>query len=400
MDISPTLAMNALMKARISSGLETYRFGFGQSPFPIPQHLVKALKEYAHEKDYVPTEGLPELRQSIANYYSSKYDWSITSEQIVVGPGSKELIFLTQLISERNLVLPSPSWVSYAPQAQLLKKKVNWIKTDYKNKWKLQADVLEDFLMKTDEKLFLILNYPGNPTGITYSDHELKSIAEIARKYDLLIISDEIYSEFTFEKTHCSIYNYYPEGTIICNGLSKWCGAGGWRLGFIIFPNNLIKLRASFIKAGSETYSCATTPVQYAAIEAFENSEAQNSYTRNCNIILNYIANQVHKSLDKSRINTHLSEGGFYCFLNFRKEHYNYESSDVLCEKLLKETGVALLPGTAFGLAPEVLSARLAFVDIDGAQLIKDLINTKSHQQNLYLNISRITKGISCINNW
>ncbi|MBT8189860.1 MAG: aminotransferase class I/II-fold pyridoxal phosphate-dependent enzyme [Bacteroidia bacterium] len=181
---------------------------------------------------------------------------------------------------------------------------------------------------------------------------------------------------------------------------SKWCVYGLWRLGFIIFPNNLTKLRASFIKAGSETYSCATTPVEYATIEAFENSEAQNSYTRNCNIILNYIANQVHNSLDKSRINTHLSEGGFYCFLNFKKEHFNYGSSDVLCQKLLEETGVALLPGTAFGLAPEVLSARLAFVDIDGAQLIKDLINTKSHQQNLYLNISRITKGISCINNW
>lgn len=400
MDISPTLAMNSLMKLRVKNGLKTFRFGFGQSPFPIPNHLVEALKVHAHAKDYVPTAGLPQLRDAIAAYHSEKYSWEITPDQIIVGPGSKELIFLTQLVSGRDLVLAAPSWVSYAPQASLLNRNTSWIKTTYEEKWKLNPYTLEACLKKSEKPKVLILNYPGNPTGITYNSNELKTLAAISKKYNLLVISDEIYSEFTFERSHQSLYQYYPEGTVICSGLSKWCGAGGWRLGYMLFSKHLCNLRDLVIKAGSETYSCAPTPVQYAAIEAFRNPDEQVTYTKKCNFILKYISEHVFEKLDKSKIRTHRSEGGFYCLLNFDPTHYNFHSSDQLCQKLLDDTGVALLPGTAFGLPPEDLSARLAYVDIDGEKLLNQVINLNSDQQNLYLDIPQITKGIYCINNW
>jgi aspartate aminotransferase len=115
----------------------------------------------------------------------------------------------------------------------------------------------------------LILNSPSNPTGCVYNEEELKAVADVARKYRMLVISDEIYSELHHSGDHYSISRFYPEGTIVSGGLSKWCGAGGWRMGFWLFPSSMAWLRKSMLVMASETYTSVASPIQHAARRAF-----------------------------------------------------------------------------------------------------------------------------------
>ena len=122
---SATLAINELSKQLIEEGKEVFMFGLGQSPFPVPKVIVDELKSHAHQKDYLNVSGLLELREQVANYHSKKNHYHYDSENVIIGPGSKELIFQTQLALDCDLLLPSPSWVSYEPQAQIINKKVH-----------------------------------------------------------------------------------------------------------------------------------------------------------------------------------------------------------------------------------------------------------------------------------
>ena len=400
MNISPTLAINQLTRKRINNGMETFKLGFGQSPFPVPDILIQKLQEFAHVKDYLPTQGLPQLRESIASYHSAKSGHTISPEQVVVGPGSKELIFLTQLSLNRDLVLPSPSWVSYAPQARLLDKPLHWIHTSSGDDWKLNAEKLDAFLNSNKStSFFTILNNPNNPSGMTYSEKEVKDLSEIARKHDLIIVSDEIYSEFDFNEKHINFSSHYPEGTILCNGLSKWCGAGGWRLGYMIFPEELNDLKIKVIQAGSETYSCASAPVQFAATQAFQGHPEIIHYTKTANAILKYVSNYIQENLDETKIKMKLPQGGFYGFLLFNKEYFGDDNSASLCKRILNETGVALLPGSAFGRKPQELSARIAYVDFNGELIYNSDIIEDSANRSLYLEIPKIREAVHRLNN-
>ncbi len=365
MKVSATLAMNNLMKERVSKGLETYKLGFGQSPFPVPKILVEKLKESASIKDYLSTQGLESLRNEIATYYKSKLNLDLSADQIIVGPGSKELLFLTQMVLKRDLLLPAPSWVTYAPQAELLNHPVHWIQTKKEEAYMLTSARLEAFLNQNEDRKFvLVLNYPNNPTGKIFSRDELQAIAAIAKKYDVKILSDEIYGAFTFESAHDTIYKYYPEGTFVYNGLSKWCGAGGWRVAFMICPKDDTALRAKILQAGSETYSCTCAPMQYASIEAFKSTVEIDAYTENCKKILMKIRSYLKDNLDSKKVEMTIPDGGFYSFIEFHGQ--KDDTGKELCLRLLNETGVAVIPGSAFGRPEKEHCARLAFVDLDG----------------------------------
>ena len=136
-----------------------------------------------------------------------------------MGPGTKELMFLTQIAFNGDILLPAPSWVSYHPQALIAKNKVYWIQTNSNTNWFPTAKTIEDKIKNIQSKnLLLFLNSPNNPSGTICEN--LKEIASIAKKYKLIILSDEIYSKLTFDKKYSSISNFYPEGTIISTGLS------------------------------------------------------------------------------------------------------------------------------------------------------------------------------------
>lgn len=374
--LSPTLEINEISRELLSQGKTVYKLGLGQSPFPVPEPVVQALKDNAGEKDYLSVRGLEDLRRAITGYYQSRHGLYFDWKNILVGPGSKELMFLLQLVYYGDLVIPVPSWVSYAPQANIVGRPVRWVQTRQENDFLITPEDLERLCHKDPTKpRILILNYPNNPTGKSYPDDTLRELAAVARKYHVILLSDEIYGEVNFSYEHKSIARYYPEGTIISSGLSKWCGAGGWRLGMTVFPENLTWLLDGMAAVASETFTSTSAPIQHAAVTAFRGGEWLDEYLEKSRRILKGIAGYVHLRLSRCGVVMPQAEGGFYLFpdfSNFRERFANIGiyDSESLCQKILQETGVAMLPGSAFGLPAQSLFARLAFVDFDGEKAL------------------------------
>ena len=374
--VSATLGINELSNRLLQEGRQIFKFGLGQSPFPVPLPVVEALQANAHQKDYLPVRGLPDLQQAVAGYYQRTQHLNIRPENVLVGPGSKELMFILQLAYYGDLVIPTPSWVSYAPQAHILGHHVHWLRTSGKNRWLLTPEELEKLCRQDPTKPYIvILNYPNNPTGCSYTDDELRALAEVARKYQIVLLSDEIYGELNFAGTHTSIARYYPEGTIISSGLSKWCGAGGWRLGTFAFPEDLDWLLEAMAVVASETFTATSAPIQYAAVRAFRGGTRIEEYLEQSRRVLQTLSEHICRRLEACGADLATPQGAFYMFPDFsplkeRLHNRGIRTSTEMCEKLLAETGVAILPGSAFGRPEEELTARLAFVDFDGAKAL------------------------------
>lgn len=142
---SATLVINELSTKLIQKGKEVYKFGFGQSPFPVPSKIVKALQTNAHQKDYLPVKGLDTLRNVVATFFKEHYQLNCSKNEVMIGPGSKELMFDFQMVYQIDeLLLPNPSWVSYEPQAHLTQNKTVWLPTTEDSGWKLQAETVEN----------------------------------------------------------------------------------------------------------------------------------------------------------------------------------------------------------------------------------------------------------------
>lgn len=373
---SATLAINEQSQRLQKEGKTIYRLGFGQSPFPVPEPVVEQLKEHAHEKDYLAVTGLPQLREAIAESMRKTQGIKRSGEDVLIGPGSKELLFLLQLVYYGDLVIPTPSWVSYSPQAVIVGRRVNWVRTHPENDWRLLPAELEVICERDpDRPRILVLNYPANPTGATYTADKLKELAAVARRYKVILLSDEIYGELHHSGRHVSISRFYPEGTIVSSGLSKWCGAGGWRLGFFIFPKELRWLLDAMAIVASETFTSTSTPIQYAAVSAFQPNPLIDDYLYNARRILRIIGRTLYQRLQRMHVYAPRPQGGFYLFPSF---HYYRENllkrgvhnSQELCSQLLEDTGVALLPSFDFGRPSEELTARLSYVDFDGEKAL------------------------------
>ena len=315
---SSTLRMNEISNKLEQKGKKIYRFGFGQSPFQVPDDVVNELKNNAHQNKYLSMQGLNELRTAISKYSSNKNSQNYKPENIIVGPGTKELMFLLQLLFDGDILLPAPSWVSYAPQALLSRNRTHWIVTKSENNWFPTGEEIEKIIFKDKKKNYLLfLNSPNNPSGQICNN--LKEISGIARKYNILILSDEIYSELSFNQNFKSISQFYPEKTIISTGLSKWCGAGGWRLGYFIIPEALKELRDSLKILASETFSSVSAPIQYAAIAAYSNNHDE--YINNSRSILKTVGEYVYENLKSNKININKPQGGFYLMPEFLIEN-------------------------------------------------------------------------------
>jgi aspartate aminotransferase len=352
-----------------------YRLGLGQSPFPVPNPVVESLRQHAAEKDYLPAKGLYELRQAVAEFHRRRDGVEATAANVMVGPGSKELMFLLQLVYYGELIVPSPCWVSYVPQARILGRKVNVIHTRYEDRWRITAEMLAHHFEREQDTYrprVLILNYPGNPEGCSYSEKELQELADVALRYRLILLSDEIYGQLNYRGEHVSINRFLPDQTIVSSGLSKWCGAGGWRLGTFTFPTCMDWLLEAMAAVASETFTSVSAPIQYASVSAFKGGAEIENYLWHARRILKMIGQRGAGMLNEAGIRVHTPVGGFYLFLDFgphkRRLHERGINDGVkLCETLLQETGVAVLPGAAFSRPAQELTARLAFVDFDGA---------------------------------
>ncbi len=401
---SATLVINERSNALVKSGKKVYKLGFGQSPFPVPKIVVNALKKNAHQKDYLPVKGLMALREAVAKYSHQKFGVDCTAEDVLIGPGSKELLFLTQLIYQGELLLPQPSWVSYEPQAQLASKPHAWLATERSNNYMLDGATLDKHCAKAPTiPRLLILNYPSNPTGSTLSKQQLKDLASVARKHKVLIISDEIYGDVHHKGKHISIAKYYPEGTILSSGLSKWCGAGGWRLGTFVFPKELRWLVDQMAVVASETFTTTSAPIQYAAVQAYKGGAEISEYLKGSRKVLQIVAQRTHDLLKKYKITCPKPKGGFYLMPDFNQHKESLHKKGIttsheLCEALLADTGVALLPLSAFGMPDNFLGARLSYVDFDGKKALK--IIKKNPQASAEKLAPKVIEGIQLIGKW
>lgn len=369
---SATVAINERSNQLIKEGRKIYKLGLGQSPFPVPDRVVEALQNNAYQKDYLPVKGLLKLRQSVADHHQRTFDIECSADDVLIGPGSKELMFLLQLAYYGDLVVPAPSWVSYVPQAKIIGRHIRSLLTTAKNNWLLTPQQLDDCCRPDpDRPRVLILNYPSNPTGRTYSRDQLQELAEVARKYRMVVLSDEIYGKITHQDEHHSIVSFYPEGTVYSSGLSKWCGAGGWRLGLFVFPSCMRWLLNSMSVIASETFTSTSAPIQYAAITAFQEHEDLDAYLFQSKRILKALGALLYGIMRKGNVDVPEPQGGFYLFPTFNAQTEKLRSrgvttSDILCERLIEETGVAILPGTQFGIPQADLTVRLAYVNFDG----------------------------------
>ena len=392
---SSTLLINEVSNKMEKEGKKVFKFGFGQSPFRVPEDVVAELKNHAHQNSYLPMQGLKELRDSIAKYISAKKKIEYKSENIIVGPGSKELMFLLHVLFDGEIILPAPSWVSYGPQAIIGRNKVKWLECSRENNWFPTAAELEKLLKENkDQKYLLILNSPNNPSGQICKN--LDELAALSKKYNLYFLSDEIYSELSFEDNYQSISSYAPDKTIISTGLSKWCGAGGWRLGYFIIPDTLSNITNQLKVIASETFSSVSAPIQYAAIAAHENNHDE--YINKSKNILKAVGNYVYENLKTNDVLINKPQGGFYLMPEFVGKKFS--SSKEMCKDILEKTGVALLPGSDFGFNESKLLARLSFTDFDGNEFMKKTQNEDIGEKAVEKFASKIVEGVNKLKSW
>lgn len=404
---SGTLSLNERSLALEAAGSPVYRFGFGESPFPPPVRVQAALRGAAHRQDYTAVAGLPELREKVAAFHHEVDGYPVSGDQVLIAPGTKPLLHNVMRAFERaEVYLPSPSWVSYAPQARLARHKVVRVPTAYEGRWRVAPDGLERAIQShgaAGTAKLLVLNYPGNPDGLTYSLDELQALAAVLRRRDVWALSDEIYGLLDHRGRHFSLARVYPERTLVTTGMSKWCGAGGWRLGALILPADApTALHDALVGLGSETYSCAPAPIQAAAFSAYELDAETRRFLVAQRLVLRAIGNAVHAALVEAGIRVHPPQGAFYLLLDFSPFAEAFAQRGIVddgqfCERLLNETGVALLPGSAFGLPPEAYTARLAYVDFAGEAALADADRI---EDTATAHAVKMLRGIEAMRDW
>ena len=394
---SSTLAINEKSQKLVQSGKKIYKFGFGQSPFQIPKNIVETLKKNAHKKEYLPIQGLPELREKISKYLFERTGAHYSKDNILITPGSKEAMLLMHITFNGEIITPAPSWVSYEPQAEIGLNKVHWLETSRENNWFPTAKELENKLKKLGKKknLIFILNSPNNPSGAICDN--LKELALVAKKYKLIVLSDEIYTDLSFDNSYKSISKFYPNSTFISGGISKWCGAGGWRLGFLAVPNKLKEFMKSLKSLASESYSTVNTPTQFAAVEAYDGD--YEDYRLKVRSILNAVGTYVYNNLKSNKILINPPQGAFYLMPEFKNK--KFKSSSQLCEAILNDTGVAMLPGSDFGFKPKKMLTRLSYTDFDGVEFFKNVSDYKSISEEMVKKYApNVVEGTTKLSNW
>ncbi len=284
-----TIAINDRVHEMWAAGRNVYHLAFGESRFPVHPRIAEALGASAHKRSYTHPLGIAELRDAIAAYYQRRFEMDVTPEQVVVGPGSKSLIFSCLMALGEEVILPQPSWVSYAPQAHILGKPVTFVPTRPEMNFELELDVLEARIRESrhnwgNPEVFVV-NSPKNPTGTVMRPEKVEALAGFARENELMVLSDEIYALTVFNSIpHVSISRFYPEGTVVFGGLSKSLPLGGWRFGTAILPRGSggSALAHAISNIASNIWTCVTAPVQYAALVAYSGDPDIEEYIEIC----------------------------------------------------------------------------------------------------------------------
>ena len=353
--------------------------GVGEPDFDTPFHIAEegiASIELG-QTFYTSNAGLLELREEICNYTKRKYNCNYKVENTFVTVGGSEAIDLVCracLSKDDEVIIPEPSYVSYEPCVILQGAKAIKYQLEECDDFKIKKEKLEKLI--TPKTKILFMNFPNNPTGGTMNKDDLEAIKDVIIKHDLLVVTDEIYSELTYEGKHTSIASLegMSERTILINGFSKAFSMTGWRLGYACGPESIIK---QMLKIHQFTIMCASTASQYAGLEALKNGDDDVSKMRDeYNMRRRYVINAL-KELD---IPCYVPKGAFYVFPNIKQ--FNMSSEDFALDLLNKEK-VVVVPGTAFGDCGE------GFIRISYAYSLEDLKEAFRRIKN-YINKKRL----------
>ena len=350
--------------------------GVGEPDFDTPWHISEE-GMYAIEKGktfYTSNQGLLELRKEICNWNKKKYNLNYKPEEVIVTCGGSEAIDIalrTCINSGDEVIIAEPCYVSYEPCVELAGGTVKKICLKEKNQFKLTAEELNNAI--TSKSKILIINYPNNPTGAIMTRDDYEKIKNIIIESDLLVITDEVYSELTYECEHCSIGSLdgMKERTITINGFSKSFSMTGWRLGYVMGPEDIIK---QMLKIHQFTIMCSPTISQYAGIEALKNGEKDIERMKK-----EYNKRRIYLVEEFKKIGLKCFEpkGAFYCFPSIRD--FNEKSLDFATDLLEKEK-LVVIPGTAFGECGE------GFIRISYAYSLENL-KLAIHRLKKYLNL-------------
>ena len=347
--------------------------GVGEPDFDTPWH-IREEGIYTLERGktiYTSNAGLKELRQEICNYQKRKYNLDYAwDKNVLVTVGGSEAIdmALRAMIEDGDeVIITTPCYVSYEPCAKLAGATVKTIPLKNENNFRLTKKELEDAI--SPKTKILVMCFPNNPTGAIMEYEDLLSISEVIIKNDLVVISDEIYSELTYKNKHVSIAQIpnMQERTIIVNGFSKAYSMTGWRLGYALGPSDII---AQMTKIHQFAIMCAPTNSQYAGVEALKNGdddilEMKDAYNERRRYVLS--------RLKEMGIPCFEPLGAFYIFPDIRKFGL---SSEEFALRLLNEEKVVVVPGNAFGESGE------GFIRISYAYSLKDLKNALARVEN------------------
>lgn len=320
--------------------------GVGEPDFDTPWR-IREEGIYSLERGrtfYTSNSGLKELKEEISLYLQRKIHVTYDPEcEIAVTVGGSEgidIAFRAMLDPGDEVLIPQPSYVSYLPCTILADGVPVVIPLQQKNEFKLTAEELEAAI--TPKTKILVLPYPNNPTGAIMTKEDLESIAEIVKKYDLYVLSDEIYSELTYKFDHVSIASLpgMKDRTLVINGFSKGFAMTGWRLGYICGQKNIME---QMIKIHQYAIMCAPTNSQYAAIEGLRNCEGEVQQMRNAyNQRRRYL---VHE-FKRMQLDCFEPFGAFYIFPSIQEFGM---TSEEFATRFLEEEKVAVVPGSAFG---------------------------------------------------
>ncbi|KYO64510.1 pyridoxal phosphate-dependent aminotransferase [Thermovenabulum gondwanense] len=356
---SPTLAVDSKAKQMKSEGYDVIGFGAGEPDFDTPSFIkssaIKAINEGFTK--YTPVGGIPELKKAIADIFNEELGLTYKPGEIIVSNGAKQCLYnaLYCLVNPGDEVLiPHPYWVSYPELVKLCGGTPVFVPTYEKDDFKMKKDVIEPLI--TSKTRVIVVNSPNNPTGSVYSKKELEDIAELAIRYNLFIISDEIYDKLIYDgEKHISIATLGKEvfnRTLIVNGVSKAYSMTGWRIGYAAGPEEIVKAMTDF---QSHTTSNPNSIAQKAALEALTNPErkqAISSMVEEFSKRRDYMVERINQIPGLSCIKP---KGAFYVMMNITKtfgkkiKGFEINNSTDFAQKLLENYMVAVVPGIAFG---------------------------------------------------
>ena len=352
-------------------------FTLGQPDFETPEHIRKAAIS-AIEKgktSYTHNAGMLNLREAACEFYQRKYELDYHAEnEIIVTTGASEAIDIalrTILVPGDEVILPGPVYPGYEPIIHMCGALPIYVNTQ-ESGFKMTADQISKVV--TAKTKCVILPYPSNPTGVTLTEIELQEIAALLRDKNIIVLADEIYSELVFNEQHYSIARVLRDQTIVINGLSKSHAMTGWRIGFLMAPARICQ---EVLKVHQYNVTCASSISQFAALEALTNGfddaiEMREAYRERRNFVA--------KRLREIGLDFILPDGAFYFFV---KTPEGFVNSLNFCLKLVEESKVAVVPGSAFSHFGEGyfrLSYACSMENIEiGLQRMEDFLNMKKN---------------------